>query len=298
MLAKSAMFRKPAMLSLTVDRSRFASPEEAHRTITAGSFIPRFMRLLGLSTWLWVLEFQTKTGDGWPHWHLLVDLEDVGGRLDLQHAWQLWRDRWHLGGLDLSSSRFADPQHAVLYITKYLTKMPAAFPTWVILRQKAIRFVGGCKPIGSLTGQLSRARTEPEYVEQPDLPFRQPRTLLLCRMARCEMSASVFCIDGNTETGDGEWKWMGTIPATPDDLFELSRQGLVSMRIMPVDWGDCEMLAISDASPGGVVACLRKVRGELADRDVGYTHEWEQRVADREWSILEHHAAFWIRGAA
>lgn len=85
------------MLSLTVDRTRFASPEDAHRAITGGSYVARFMRLLGLSTWLWVLEFQTKSGDGWPHWHVLIDLEDVGGPLDLTHAWSLWRGRWHLG---------------------------------------------------------------------------------------------------------------------------------------------------------------------------------------------------------
>src|SRR6185369_1412740 len=123
MLAKARLFRNPALLTLTVDRSHFASPEDAHRQITEGSFIARLMRLLGVVTWFWVLEFQTKTGDGWPHWHLLIDLDDVGGRLDLAKAWRLWRDKWGLGGLDLSTRKsFADRQHAVLYVTKYLTK--------------------------------------------------------------------------------------------------------------------------------------------------------------------------------
>ncbi len=35
---------------------------------------------------------------------------------------------------------------------------------------------------------------------------------------------------------------------------------------------------ITDASVGGVVAALRKVRVELADRDVGHAIEWEERV--------------------
>ena len=54
------------MLSLTVDRKHFASPEEAHRAVTAGTYISTLIPLLGVKTWFWVLEFQTKTGQGWP----------------------------------------------------------------------------------------------------------------------------------------------------------------------------------------------------------------------------------------
>src|SRR5690554_6506935 len=151
MLSKAHLFRVPAMLSLTVDRKRFESPEAAHKAITEGGYVRRLMRLFGIRTWFWVLEFQTKTGEGWPYWHILLDLGDCGGRLDLTRAWHLWRDKWGLGGLDLSAPKsFENAAHAVYYVTKYLTKMPEAFPPWVLLRKKVIRFVGGAKCIGSL----------------------------------------------------------------------------------------------------------------------------------------------------
>jgi hypothetical protein len=294
MLAKSGRFRTAAMLSLTVDRKHFASPEEAHRVITHGTYIATLMRLLGLKTWFWVLEFQTKTGDGWPHWHILIDLGDVNGRLDLVRAWRLWRDKWKLGGLDLSTKQsFADPEHAVNYITKYLTKMPEAFPVWVLARTKAIRFVGGCKALGSLTGQPSRVRPELEPIDQMNLPFREPRSILLVRMAKCEMSVSVFGVSGDNLRGEGEWKWMGTILATPNDLVDLAEQGLVSLRVAAVDWGEREMLVITDASVGGVIAALRRVKHELADRDVGYAPAWEDCILHREGDLLEHHAGYW-----
>src|SRR5206468_3106406 len=72
MLRKTHHFRKPAMLSLTVDRSHFASSQDAHSAICEGGYLRRLLRLLGVTTWFWVLEFQTRTGDGWPHWHILI----------------------------------------------------------------------------------------------------------------------------------------------------------------------------------------------------------------------------------
>lgn len=295
MLAKAHHFRTPAMLTLTVDRSRFASPEDAHRAISDGGYVRRLMRLLNLISWFWVLEFQTKTGDGWPHWHVLIDLEDVGGRVDLAKAWGLWRDRWRIGGLQLEVSKFKDPTHGVMYMTKYLTKMPEAFPLWVMVRERAIRFLGGCKSLGSLTGEPPRPRIEPEPVDQMTLPFRKPRTILVFRMARCEQTANVFCVAGDCAAGEGEWKWMGTIPATVDDVIELAEQGILSLRLAAVEWGEGELLAITDASVGGVVSALGKVPGELADRDVGYAAAWAQRMNDREWEVLDRHAGFWQR---
>lgn len=297
MLEKAERFRSPAMLSLTVDRKHFASPEEAHTVITEGSYIARLMRLLGVATWFWVLEFQTKSGDGWPHWHLLIDLADAGGQLDLPRAWRLWRDKWGLGGLDLSTRRsFADRRHAVNYITKYLTKMPEAFPLWVILRQKGIRFVGGCKSLGSLTGQPSRPSKPLEPDPQLKL-FREPRTPLVVRMARCEMTTSIFCVDGDCETGQGGWSWMAGVKAAHDDLETLAAQGLVSLRIASVEWGETELWAITNTSVGGVVAALRELPGELEDREVGYSQSWAVAMKSREAEIVQRYTEFWTRRA-
>src|SRR5688572_19809658 len=95
----------------------------------------------GVVTWFWVLEFQTESGDGWPHWHLLIDLSECGGFLDLKRCWRLWRDKWGLGGLDLSHRETSSPEHAIMYATKYLTKTPEASPIWVLMCGRAIRYV-------------------------------------------------------------------------------------------------------------------------------------------------------------
>lgn len=300
MLTKAHHFGQPAMLTLTVDRSHYESPEQAHQQITQNSYISRLMRLLGVVTWFWVLEIQTKSGSGWPHWHLLIDLDDVNGAIDLQRAWKLWRDKWHLGGLDLSMKRsFADRGHAVNYVTKYLTKTPEAFPIWVIDSQRVVRFVGGCKALGSLTGQPPRERIERDEEEDPQLKlFREPRTLLLVRMARCGMKSTVFGVDGNCDTGEGGWQWMARIDCTPNDLIEMAEQGLVSLRVAAVDWGESELLVLTEKSIGGVFAALGKLPAELADRENGYAEEWCGTVAERERMIHEHHADFWQARAA
>ena len=96
----------------------------------------------------------------------------------------------------------------------------------------------------------------------------------------------------------GSSEWMGTIPCTPDDLVDLAEQGLVSLRCAAVEWGDKELSACTEASKGGVVAAMRRLSAELADRDVGYAEEWQERVDARLWEILEHHAGFWASRAA
>src|SRR5690606_33249807 len=93
------LFTRPGLFTLTVDRSAFGGPEDAFLRITQDGYVRRLMRLLGVTVWAWTLEFQMLTGDGWPHWHLVIQVPPGG--LDLKRAWHLWRDKWGLGGLDL-----------------------------------------------------------------------------------------------------------------------------------------------------------------------------------------------------
>jgi len=300
-LSKSHLFKFPAMFTLTVDRSRFENPQDAHRQITEGGYISRLMKRLGIKRWFWVLEFQTKSGIGWPHWHLMVDLGDVGGFLNLKLAWRLWRDRWKLGGLDLQTKAHVKGyEYVVNYVTKYMTKMPPAFPTWVLDRERAIRFCGASKAVGSITGQPKcPAPAPPESGVQFEFKYRAPRTLLLLRMAKCGMKTTVFLVSGDVGTGKADsTQWMGTVNATPDDLFEHARQGLISLRIEPIVWGEREILVATDASIGGVVAALKRAASELADVEVGHTCAWEHRINERQLTIQEHHAAFWANKPA
>ena len=97
--------------------------------------------------------YQQKTGSGWPRWHILVDRSDAPHkRINLDRAWELWRDKWGLGGLQLQAGReFDDPRHAIFYVTKYLIKPPEkGYPVWVLETKKTIRFFQGSGKLGSI----------------------------------------------------------------------------------------------------------------------------------------------------
>lgn len=227
MLQKAAFWRSPAVLTLTMDRKRRSSPVEAHRAVTEGKFIWRLMRALRIKRWLWVLEYQQRTGDGWPHWHLLIDLADVpGGALNLRKAWDLWRDKWGMGGLDLEVRKddFESAQHAVFYITKYLTKQPeGGYPVWVLKSQRAIRFVQGCRALGPLVSE-SREREEEPEPEEEDEPKKKPRKPLLDRMSACRITSKAFAVSADAETGEEHWRYVGRIRRT---AFALAEDGVV-----------------------------------------------------------------------
>ncbi len=185
------------LVTLTLDRDRWASPEEAHEYVMSGQFIRRLMHRLGVKTWVWVLEFQGKSGTGWPHWHLLVDASHAPRRgLDLQRAWRLWREKWGLGGLDVTEKRWASPSHAVNYVTKYLVKFPGrGFPLWVLESTRRIRFFQGSRKLGPLvsppvvksesdeSSEACAAETD-EASEAPSKE-RRPMRALIDRMAEC-----------------------------------------------------------------------------------------------------------------
>jgi hypothetical protein len=216
-------FPEPALFTLTVDRSKFDSPEHAHQVISGGRYVPRLLRELGVESWVWVLEFQQATGDGWPHWHILIDrgsLPKVGRIehfLDLKKAWGLWRDKWHLGGLDFAPKRETQTAaHAVNYITKYLMKNPTAgYPGWVLERGKRLRFVQGAKVLGPLVGNGKKsAAVEDEELSERGEELSERRSIrpLVERMAGCEQESNVYAVLVNHATGEQTTKYVGRLP--------------------------------------------------------------------------------------
>lgn len=92
------LFRKARLLTLTIDRKRFESGEDAYLFIQSRGLIRRFLRLLGFKKAFGIFAFHPQAPD-WPHWHLVVDLADAEGWVDLKRAWRLWRDTLGLRGL-------------------------------------------------------------------------------------------------------------------------------------------------------------------------------------------------------
>lgn len=132
---------RPYCLHLTIDRDQWTKgrgfheldgARHAHRYLT--DHIRHVMRRCGVTHWLRVLEFQSKTGCGWSHWHcvaffpasmspdevrLLVHrrwLGVQGGRIARIHPAQKRHGKW-----DLLAGYFA----------KYVSKGADAVPPWL-----------------------------------------------------------------------------------------------------------------------------------------------------------------------
>jgi hypothetical protein len=218
-------FPQPALFTLTVDRAKFDSPEHAHQVISGGQYVRRLLGELGVKSWVWVLEFQQATGDGWPHWHILIDRTALPDRgrirhfLDLKKAWATWRDRWHLGGLDFAPKRETQTaSHAVNYITKYLMKNPpAGYPSWVLERGKRLRFVQGAKVLGPLVGNGKKSAVEDLGQDDDDEDLGEElkrRTIrpLIERMAGCQEESNVYAVLVNHATGEQMTQYVGRLP--------------------------------------------------------------------------------------
>lgn len=220
LIQKAGLFVRPKLFTLTIDRRRFGGPQEAHQHVSEGRYVARLLATLKVPLWAWVLEFQTKTGEGWPHWHILIDLSKCPkGRIDLKRAWEWWRDRWGLGGLDLSDKdrKFADATHAIHYITKYLIKQPeGGYPEWV-LDAAGLKFVGSCRSLGPLVGDVDPA--PPAEREGPKRKY-PPRRSLLDRIAQCQLRSRLFMRYLDEATGEMRLQWLGDLAAQPQDVAE------------------------------------------------------------------------------
>lgn len=235
LLAKADQFRKPGLLTLTCKRANFESPEDAHSFITDGGLIRRLMRFLGVKRYVWVLEFQQKTGMGWPHWHILIDLADLPGqRVDLTHAWRLWRDKWQCGGVDLQLRKhFTTSTHAIRYVTKYLTKYPQkGYPAWVLQSTRRIRFFQACRKLGPILSDPTPAPSEadppnadtapaddapapgePVADDEPATPKRRAAMRPLAeRMAECDRYCTAVLERRHGDDGPAEMQYLGTLP--------------------------------------------------------------------------------------
>lgn len=224
LLEKHGLFTTPAMLTLTVDRKNFESPSAAHQQINEFGLIRRLMRFLNIQTWMWILEFQKRSGSGWPHWHILIDLANQPGRqLDLSRAWRLWRDKWGVGGLDLRLSRkFEQVAHAINYATKYLMKQPSVgFPLWVLESTKRIRLCGSAQSMGPLIARpgVKALAGEDEETEREAV---KPRPLIE-RMSECGARSTAFFEREDPETGEVKKTYLGSLTASPSRLLALAK---------------------------------------------------------------------------
>lgn len=232
---KIHLFRVPKLLTFTVDPSRFDSGQSAYRFVRDGFFIPRMMRFLNIRNWFCVLEFQQ---NGFPHWHLLVDLSGQssawvrksGGVLDVQNApceghfevrnflnlariHRLWR-KWGIGEqIDLQTKKVrVSAIHAINYIIKYLLKNPDyGYPEWV-LQAHNIRLVSASRSLGALINS-SLVPDDPDPDDDDDDDDEENEDLFIDdmeekpvistvqRVAMCGLQTKALAIENGQITG-------------------------------------------------------------------------------------------------
>lgn len=142
-------FKRARILTLTIDRKKFSSGQEAYEHIEKeNGYIRRFLRLFGFKKAFKVMAFhndKAKNGTynadnhNWPHWHIIVDVADVNF-VDLKRAWRLWRDKWGLGGLDIQlNKKFRSAESAINYAISYCQHQVASVADWVVDAMRAPR---------------------------------------------------------------------------------------------------------------------------------------------------------------
>lgn len=216
-------FKDPILLTLTIDPKNYKSPEHAHDVVTEGGYIRRLLRLLGIDTWLWVLEFHKS---GWPHWHIVADVSERGRltKKDLRWCWHLWRDKWGLGAPDVQEKkRFSSAAYAMNYITKYLT-MPEKnlFPEW-FLKGSRRRLCQASQKVGRLTECKSNTKVSLTGKEKK----RKESRALIVRMNECGTRSAVLLEKIDPETFQSSFHYMGTLETSPDNLLSLNAAGVL-----------------------------------------------------------------------
>ena len=137
-------------ITLTIDRSKFLNAEMAYQRCQE-----RVRKVAGLLSRIWVasIEPQTKTGEGWTHWHLLVyvpNKESVARcRKLVERAWSIReviapamvdeqtgeviarekRVRLSIGRVDVQEA--GSVKGTATYVAKYIVKMWPAVPRWM-----------------------------------------------------------------------------------------------------------------------------------------------------------------------
>jgi len=238
------LWRRPFMLTFTIDRDLFESAEQAFLWVTQRRAISRVMKAikphLHRADWFCIVEFQVD--GGWPHWHVLVDADHVPIH-EVRKAWRrcVPKDRRHLIRPSIDSmgivryskpEGFANARHAGLYASKYLVKYPEdGFPDWVMQARYRIRRYTTSR---GFWGVLTHRAT-------PN-PDAEPRTVQrrthAARLKDCCTTSSVYAVREHVKQDTGELfrkrNFMGRIPFHGQAFATLVRTPVEAMPLIRV----------------------------------------------------------------
>ncbi len=241
-----AMFKRPRLVTITVDRKHHANGQAAFEHVEGkNGLIRRFLRLMGFKKAVKVLAFHPKNPE-WPHWHILVDLADCGTWVDRVKAWRLMRDRWHVGRIDLPLKlkfKTDSPMAAARYALGYLQKQSGQLPDWVLGRKRAPRSWEAYGELRRAMRNDAKAKREaleaakaadvasvdeaaPEAEQSPARAKRaRASSTVRERLAECGKSCTVMAkqVFGNKTV----WRFVGTLGQRAAWVAMMTRWGLL-----------------------------------------------------------------------
>jgi hypothetical protein len=213
-------FQSVYMLTETVDPSNFPDdPESAFRYVTQRRCIARLVdRLYKLGhlhsrRYFVVVEWQ---GNGYPHWHILLDASFVPFSA-ITGVWDSFRPPW-LGPAvgqrpPMGSSRFTKTWEgddagvrAGRYAAKYLTKHPAdGYPQWVMQARYRIRRYSTSRGFWGDIGEPGRVAAEEEGADAEEGKGRQLVDQTIAqRVASCQQLCNIFRVAASVDPHTGE----------------------------------------------------------------------------------------------
>ena len=209
------------LVTLTVDPTLFAGPQEAYERVRERRGISRLVRSL-LKTghittgrYFVAVEFQA---NAMPHWHLLLEssfvpVERVQELWDLNRpdgAGPVERNRPGFGFVWMSKSDFKSMDHAANYVTKYCLKHPEqGYPDWVL----------------DFEGRVPKYSTSRGFFADDDEPGEVVETTAeVCFCSRCR----------GEQPGNGVWK---QVALPPEDWQAMGLKGAQAHRVKMLEDG-------------------------------------------------------------
>lgn len=221
-------------ITLTVDRTAWTGPEVAYQRCQER--VRRVMaEVCPSGVWFAALEMQTKTGDGWPHWHVAAwvphETRSAGKGSELQAAvLKRWTTRTEhvdrdTGEVTVSVERigFVDVQDVRSrrgmgrYLAKYIVKPWRAVPEWMgrsSRRFRKLRFSDATYDVLEKLHRHDRARGS----RRPVRGRLRPARALFERMARSGGHCVAFRV------GPDGCQFVGTIPCPIDAAVPLASE--------------------------------------------------------------------------
>ena len=221
------------MWTLTVDRSKWNSPEHAHREISRLQSISRLADKIGWTYWVAVVEWH-KDEEGWPHYHVLVWTPNLQknpktkkyvypyeSHTQVQNTWR----HGYVQYQDTDLSRGQTIQGAIRYVTDYITKTERSpAPDW-LLKSKNVRLIRSSSDWGATRSRRSSRRRHSLFTRDAGAD-REPNRTNLEAMADCGKSCTMLETYLDTDTGEIKTQFVKSIPLTWRDIKKfMSRAG-------------------------------------------------------------------------